>query len=72
MNGWNRLWSLVTVVWVFPFAYIFLLAALDGGSAFSKLPGWYAGAALLCIVPPVFLYALGLGVAWVRRGFKNG
>ena len=64
INGWQRLWLLASIVWAV------VLLALAG------MPdrGWTMQSALfvvrLWIVPVSALYAFGLGLGWVRRGFQ--
>ena len=64
INGWQRLWLLASIVW----AIVVLALA---GTFQSGVPS--ANEAMLVvrlwIVPVVAVYGLGLGLAWVRRGF---
>jgi hypothetical protein len=61
MNGWLRLWVLVTVVWGL---FAVTLAALDQ----DDFHIWF----FFGVLPPLFFLALGYGVAWVLRGFGAG
>jgi hypothetical protein len=60
LNGWQRLWALVSGVWAVLWVTIYLVVPRTN---------WVAIA--IAVVPPVLLYAAGLGVAWVRRGFRG-
>jgi len=53
---------LVSVLWL---AFLALLVVGRGRGEFGE-------AALIWVVTSVGLYLLGLGVAWVWRGFKEG
>ena len=63
LNGWQRLWLLASILW----AVILTLAGMPDR-------GWTTQSALfvvrLWIVPVVAIYGFGLGLAWVRRGFR--
>ena len=68
INGWQRLWLVASILWA---VVILLLAGIlqsDGGQTVPS-----TNAALLVvrlwIVPVAAVYGLGLGLAWVRRGF---
>jgi hypothetical protein len=68
INGWQRLWLVASIVWA---VVVLLLAGIlqsDGPSA----PSASAAAVVvrLWIVPVAAVYGLGLGFAWVRRGFQ--
>jgi hypothetical protein len=64
INGWQRLWLLASILW----AVVILALA---GVLQSGVPS--ANEAMLVvrlwIVPVAGVYGLGLGLAWVRRGF---
>ena len=66
LNGWQRLWLVASILWAV------VLLALAG----TPDDGWTAQSALfvvrLWIVPVTAVYALGLGLAWVMRGFHAG
>jgi hypothetical protein len=69
INGWQRLWLVASILWA---VVILLLAGIlqsDGGQTVPS-----ANTALLVvrlwIVPVAAVYAFGLGLAWVRRGFQ--
>lgn len=59
INGWQRLWLLASILW----AVVILLLA--GSFRFDG-----AQAVRLWVVPVAAIYGLGLGLAWVRRGFQ--
>lgn len=66
MNGWLRLWIFVSIVWAIPSGALGFLFYVDD----SVLAGLLTFA-VTWLVPVVFLYLLGLGIAWVSRGFKE-
>ena len=70
LNGWQRLWIVLTVAWTMINLYYFWhnwqYRHLPG---FSKLE--LIGEVLLSwLVPPIVVLAVGLVVRWVYRGFK--
>ena len=69
INGWQRLWLLASTLWA---VVILLAAGIPRSDGDYTVPS--ANVALLVlrlwIVPVVAVYAFGLGVAWVRRGFQ--
>jgi hypothetical protein len=64
LNGWQRLWLLASILWAV------VILALVG------MPdrGWTMQSALfvvrLWIMPVAAVYAFGLGLFWVMRGFR--
>jgi hypothetical protein len=66
INGWQRLWLLASILW----AVVILALA---GFLQSDVPS--ANEAMLVVrlwlVPVAAVYGLGLGLAWVRRGFQS-
>jgi hypothetical protein len=62
LNGWQRLWVVVTAPWAVLWVGGALLFGFDGSGVFLLS---------IIVVPPVLLYAVGLGVVWVRRGFHQ-
>jgi hypothetical protein len=69
MNGWQRLWLVTSIVWG---VVILALAGLFqfGGDQAVPSSTIVVFLARLWIVPVAAVYASGLGVAWVRRGFQ--
>jgi hypothetical protein len=63
LNGWQRLWLLASILWA---VVVLTLAGMPDR-------GWTLQSALLVvrlwIVPVGSVYALGLGLTWVMRGF---
>jgi len=65
LNGWQRLWVFLSVPFVIAGLVVFYdaivkLSSSDLGAAFGIGLAW-----------PATMYAIGWGVAWVRRGFKS-
>ena len=64
LSGWQRLWLLASILWTV------VIVALAG----TPDRGWTMQSALLLvrlwIVPVAVVYAFGLGLAWVVRGFQ--
>jgi hypothetical protein len=69
INGWQRLWLVASIVWA---VALLLLSGILQSNSDQTVPN--ADAALLVvrlwIVPVVAIYAFGLGLDWVRRGFQ--
>ena len=69
INGWQRLWLLASILWA---AVILLLSGILQPDGDQIVPS--ATEALLVVrlwlVPVAAVYGLGLGLAWVRRGFQ--
>jgi hypothetical protein len=65
LNGWQRLWIFISV----PFVLWGLLLVASG---LKELNGGEVGIGLsIAVLFPLFMYAVGWGMAWVRRGFKE-
>ena len=64
INGWQRLWLLASILW----AVVILALA---GVLQSGVPSANESMLVvrLWVVPVAAVYGLGLGLAWVRRGF---
>jgi hypothetical protein len=64
LNGWQRLWLLASILWA---VVILALAGMPDR-------GWTMQSALfvvrLWIMPVAVVYAFGLGLVWVMRGFR--
>ena len=64
LNGWQRLWLLTSILWA---VVILALAGMPDR-------GWTMESVLfvvrLWIMPVVVVYAFGLGLVWVMRGFR--
>jgi hypothetical protein len=63
-NGWQRLWLLASILWAV------VILALVGIPDRSMTMQSAMLVARLWIVPVMAVYALGLGLAWVMRGFQ--
>ena len=68
INGWQRLWVLASILW----AVAILTLAGRFQSADQAVPDvdTVLFAVRLWSAPVVGVYTLGLGLAWVRRGFQ--
>ena len=64
LTGWQRLWLTASILWA---VVILALAGMPDSS-------WTMQSALfvvrLWIVPVAAIYGVGLGLAWVMRGFQ--
>ena len=69
INGWQRLWLLASILWA---VVILLLAGILQPAGDHMVPTASEAALVvrLWIVPVAAIYALGLGLNWVRRGFQ--
>jgi len=69
LNGWQRLWVVVTVPWAVLFVGLALIFPFTNPGTEGLL------IALAClasaVVVPLLLYAAGLAVAWILRGFRG-
>jgi hypothetical protein len=69
INGWQRLWLVASILWA---AVVLSLAGILRSDGAQAVPS--ANVALfvvrLWIVPVAAIYGVGLGLAWVRRGFQ--
>jgi hypothetical protein len=69
INGWRRAWLLASVLWALA---ILALAGRfqSNGDQVGPSVNMVLFALRLWIVPVVAVYAFGLGLVWVRRGFQ--
>jgi len=69
INGWQRLWLVASILWA---AVVLSLAGIVRSDGAQAVPS--ANVALfvvrLWLVPVAAIYGVGLGLAWVRRGFQ--
>jgi hypothetical protein len=68
INGWQRLWLLASILW--GGAILALAGILPFGDHTVRNAHEALFVARLWIVPVAALYGFGLGLAWVRRGFR--
>jgi hypothetical protein len=70
INGWQRLWLLGSIFWA---VVILALAGIfqSGGDQVVPSANMVRLVVRLWIVPVAAVYAFGLGLGWVRRGFKS-
>ena len=68
LNGWQRLWAMIVLLWTIIIAVITYFASkeFDVGKELD-LPAVFS----IWLIPPISLYLLGLLIAWVIRGFKK-
>ena len=69
INGWRRLWMLASILWA---VAILALAGVFQFGSDRAVPSANMVLFLvrLWVVPVAAVYASGLGLAWVRRGFQ--
>ena len=69
LNGWQRLWLLASIVWA---VLILALAGILRPGGDGAVPGaeMFLFVVRLWILPVAAVYAFGLGLAWVGRGFQ--
>ena len=65
INGWQRLWLLASILWAVVILALSGILQSDGPTANEAL-----FVVRLWIVPITAVYGIGLGLAWVRRGFQ--
>jgi hypothetical protein len=68
INGWQRLWLLASILWAV--VILALSGTLQSGHAVLSTHV-VLFVVRLWIVPVAAVYALGLGLAWVGRGFQG-
>lgn len=69
INGWQRLWLLASILWAVVILALAGILQSDGTQAVPRA-NQVLFVARLWIVPVSAVYGLGLGLAWVRRGFQ--
>jgi hypothetical protein len=70
LNGWQRLWLLASILWAVVILALAGILQSDGVHAVPNANG-VLFVVRLWIVPVAAVYGLGLGLAWVRRGFQG-
>ena len=73
LNGWQRLWVLLSVLWVLGSVLSSVLSVLDLGvlSLAEDATGKTFLFMGILFAPPLALYILGFAVEWVIWGFRN-
>jgi uncharacterized membrane protein len=66
LNGWQRLWFLISAPFVVFGLYLLLFYGVKNENPIDI----WAGISI-AILWPALMYAIGLGIAWVRRGFRG-
>jgi hypothetical protein len=66
INGWQRLWLLASILW----AIVILALLQSDGDQVVPSANVVLFVVRLWIVPVAAVYGIGLGLAWVRRGFQ--
>jgi polyferredoxin len=69
INGWRRMWLLASALWA---VVVLVLAGRFQPNGAQAVPevNMTLFALRLWITPVAAIYGLGLGFAWVRRGFQ--
>jgi hypothetical protein len=68
INGWQRLWLLASILWAVVILVLAGILPFESATAPTATEALFV--ARLWIVPVVAVYGFGLGLAWVRRGFR--
>lgn len=63
LNGWQWAWVIVAVIW-YGFCGLLLYEL-------RRYVGFDWGLTLLCLAPPLVLYAFGYYIAWAIRNARN-
>jgi hypothetical protein len=66
INGWQRLWLLASIFWAVAILLLSGILQTDGDQTVQSA----LFAVRLWIVPVAAVYGVGLGLAWIRRGFQ--
>ena len=69
INGWQRLWLLASILWAVVTLVLSGILQSDGDQTVPSADV-IPLVVRLWIVPVAAVYGLGLGLAWVRRGFQ--
>jgi hypothetical protein len=69
INGWQRLWLLASILWAVAILAVSGILQADGDHAVPRA-NMVLFVVRLWIVPVAAVYALGLSLAWVGRGFR--
>jgi hypothetical protein len=69
INGWQRLWLLASILWAVVILALSGILQSDGDHAVPSA-NMVLFVVRLWIVPVATVYALGVGLAWVGRGFQ--
>lgn len=69
INGWQRLWLLASILWAVVILALAGLLQPDGDHAVPSA-NMVLYLVRLWMVPVAAVYAFGLGLAWVARGFQ--
>jgi len=70
LNGWQRIWIVISCAWAGYWVYAFIVAmnrfgwTNDAPEAIGLFLAW-------TLIPPLLLYGAGLVVVWVLRGFRG-
>jgi hypothetical protein len=70
LNGWQRLWVLASIFWAVVILALAGILQADGDHAVANTSTTLF-LVRLWFVPVAAVYGLGLGLAWVRRGFHD-
>lgn len=65
-RGVFRAWSVVSIIWILVLTTVILIHPDLRGDNFSLLGFLTAG-----VVPPSFLFVVGLAIKWIARGFGS-
>jgi hypothetical protein len=68
INGWQRLWLLASILWAVVILVLAGILPFESATAPTATEALFV--ARLWIVPVLAVYGFGLGLAWVRRGFR--
>jgi hypothetical protein len=69
INGWQRLWLLASILWAVAILALSGILQSDGDYAVPSA-NMVLFVMRLWIMPVAAVYALGVGLAWVGRGFQ--